>query len=212
MKQITGTLIGIALSCCMISSAAQAVSIQSMTIEGIPVASGGVPGRLGGRVQSFFSDSTDAYGGTIRSSGSTDGALIMGSVQGNNAFSVFFADHDSTLTAISTLQGAPSGSIVDGVMSLDLSGFTAELSGGQSFNISPDNGSLSTSVSMVDAAHYYYTADWQHGTFYSSSFVWRVHLEGIATTVPVPEAETYAMMLAGLSLVGLMAHRRRRLV
>jgi hypothetical protein len=29
---------------------------------------------------------------------------------------------------------------------------------------------------------------------------------------PVPEAETYAMMLAGLGLVGLMAHRRRKLV
>lgn len=27
---------------------------------------------------------------------------------------------------------------------------------------------------------------------------------------PIPEAETYAMMLAGLGLVGLMAHRRRR--
>lgn len=214
MKSITRTLAGIALGCCTVGNAAHAVSIQSMTIEEIGVASGGLGTSgywNGGRVQSFFNDGTDAYGGTVRSSGSTDGAIIMGTIQGNNAFSVFFADHDSTLTALSTLQGAPSGTIVDGVMSLNLSGFTAQLSDEQSFNISPDNGTLVTSVSMIDANHYYYTADWQHGTYNQGNLYWHVHLEGIATA-PVPEAETYAMMLAGLGLVGLMAHRRRKLV
>lgn len=33
---------------------------------------------------------------------------------------------------------------------------------------------------------------------------------GLVAAVPVPEAETYAMMLAGLGLVGLMARRRRQ--
>jgi hypothetical protein len=37
-----------------------------------------------------------------------------------------------------------------------------------------------------------------------------LHLEG--TVVPVPEASTYGMMLAGLGLVGFMASRRRKSV
>jgi hypothetical protein len=32
-----------------------------------------------------------------------------------------------------------------------------------------------------------------------------------ATAQPVPEAETYAMMLAGLGLVGFMARRRKQI-
>ena len=35
--------------------------------------------------------------------------------------------------------------------------------------------------------------------------------QGVGNTAPVPEAETYAMMLAGLGLVGLMARRRKQL-
>jgi len=34
---------------------------------------------------------------------------------------------------------------------------------------------------------------------------------GVGNTVPVPEAETYAMMLAGLGLVGFMARRRKQI-
>jgi hypothetical protein len=34
---------------------------------------------------------------------------------------------------------------------------------------------------------------------------------GVGNTVPVPEAETYAMMLAGLGLVGFMAKRRKQI-
>ena len=78
------------------------------------------------------------------------------------------------------------------------------------YDFSPDPGSLSTSVIKIDDAHYYYTADWQHliSSVYSyDDYVF--HLEGIATVAAVPEAETYAMMLAGLGLVGFMAKRRR---
>jgi hypothetical protein len=35
--------------------------------------------------------------------------------------------------------------------------------------------------------------------------------QGVGNTAPVPEAETYAMMLAGLGLVGFMARRRKQL-
>lgn len=36
-----------------------------------------------------------------------------------------------------------------------------------------------------------------------------LYLEGNVTAAPVPEAETYAMMLAGLGLIGMMVRRRR---
>jgi predicted ABC-type sugar transport system permease subunit len=37
-----------------------------------------------------------------------------------------------------------------------------------------------------------------------------LHLTGVVTAAPVPEASTYGMMLAGLGLVGFMARRRTR--
>ena len=37
-----------------------------------------------------------------------------------------------------------------------------------------------------------------------------LHLEGVVTAAPVPEASTYGMMMAGLGLVGFMASRRRK--
>ena len=42
MKQITRTLVGIALGCCMAGNAAHASIIKSMTIEEIGIASGGL--------------------------------------------------------------------------------------------------------------------------------------------------------------------------
>lgn len=78
---------------------------------------------------------------------------------------------------------------------------------------------------MIDANHYFYTADWTHvynNDVYSLTTLaiepsWNgstavVHLEGIATLAPVPEPETYTMMLVGLGLVGFMANRRRKLI
>ena len=37
---------------------------------------------------------------------------------------------------------------------------------------------------------------------------WAIHLEG--EVLPVPEASTYGMMLAGLGLVGIAAAKRRK--
>lgn len=39
-----------------------------------------------------------------------------------------------------------------------------------------------------------------------------LHLEGVVSAAPVPEASTYGMMLAGLGLVGFVASRRRKSV
>lgn len=109
-------------------------------------------------------------------------------------------------------------------MTLDLSGLVAEFTlGHTAFPSPPDAATLVTSVSMIDATHYFYTADWTHvfnNDVYDLNTLaiqqsWNgsgviMHFEGIATLVP--EAETYAMMLAGLGLVGFIAHRRRRLL
>jgi hypothetical protein len=228
MKHITKALAGIALGCCMVSSMVQAASIQSLTIEEIGVASGGLgsSGASGGGWGNYFSTpSTFGVPPAFFTSDGIDGALIMGTTQANGAISTGFTWEGSHFE-FNTLNGAPSGSITGGIMSLDLSGLVAEYTSGNTvFPAGPDAGTLVTSVSMIDASHYFYTADWTHifnNDVYDLNTLaiqpgWNgsgaaLHFEGIATLAPVPEAETYAMMLSGLGLVGLMAHRRRKLV
>jgi hypothetical protein len=98
-----------------------------------------------------------------------------------------------------------------------LSGFTAEFAG-YSYSASPDN-TVITSVSMIDANHYYYTADWSHvvadgevfvlttGATYLGFTGWTLagHLEGVAV---VPEPSTF--WLLGASALGLMVSCRRK--
>jgi len=227
MKKITTILCGVALGCCMVDSMAQAASIQSMTIEEIGVASGGLgtSGLAGGGGWGDYWSNPDTYvpSPAYFVSNGSDGALNMGTPQANGAISMGFIWSGANF-AINTLNGAPSGSIVGGVMSLNLSGLVAEyLYNHAVFPIAPDASTLITSVSMIDASHYFYTADWTHvfdNDVYNLNTLaiqpgWNgssvtIHFEGIATLAPVPEAETYAMMLAGLGLVGLATHRRRK--
>jgi hypothetical protein len=228
MKKATITLAGIALACCMTSNLAQAASIQSLTIQEIGVASGGLGtsglANGGGWGNNFSSDGTYMAPPAFFTSDGTDGALIMGTTQANGAFSSGFNWGGSNHFEFNTLKTAPSGTITAGSMMLDLSGLVAEFTlGHTAFPAWPDASTLATSVSMIDATHYFYTADWTHvfnNDVYDLNTLailpgWNgsgviMHFEGVATLVP--EAETYAMMLAGLGLVGLMAHRRRRLV
>ena len=205
LKQFVGYfLLGIGLA----SAQAHASIIKSMTIEEIGVASGGLGSsavsNVGGE---FFAAGAFSDSGFI-SAGSLDGAIIMGQVQGMNAFTPGF-----TFFVIpglpNTLNGAPSGSITGGAMTLDLSGWGAWW-GNIQFAMSPDAGTLLTSVSQTDANHYYYTADWSHAItavdatpFTGIGTKW--HLEGIAT---VPEPGTF--WLLGASALGLMVSRRRK--
>ncbi len=234
MKHTKKTLAGIALAGFMASGMAQAVtfhtptaSIQSMTIEEIGVASGGLGTsgltNGGGWGNYFYSSGTYPASPAFFTSNGTDGALIMGTTQGNGAISTGFTWGGSHYE-FNILKGAPSGSIAGGIMSLNLSGLVAEFTSGHTaFPAGPDAGTLVTSVSMIDASHYFYTADWVHvfnNDVYDLNTLaiqsgWNgsggvIHIEGIATLAPVPEAETYAMMLAGLGLIGLIAHRRRK--
>jgi hypothetical protein len=204
-KQFAGyLLLGIGLA----SAQSHASIIQSMTIEEIGVASGGLGtsavSNVGGE---FFAANVSSDSG-FSSAGSIDGAIIMGQTQGINAFTPGF-----TIFGIPafphTLNGAPTGAITGGTMALDLSGW-GTLWSGIEFVLFPDAGTLLTSVSQLDASHYYYTADWSHvitsaETPEFAGFPVSWHLEGIAT---VPEPST--LWLLGASALGLMVSRRRQ--
>jgi hypothetical protein len=228
MKPNTTLLAGFALACCIASSVTQASTIQSMTIEEIGTASGGLGtsalagGGGWGNWQDQFGNTTAAP--AYFTSNGTDSGIKMGSTQTNGSISQNIV-WSGNLGNINTLNGAPSGSISGGVMNLNFAGLVAEYFAptNLAFNISPDSDSLITHVVMIDASNYYYTADWTHvanndvintssNTIHSgfNGSMTIIHFEGIATLAPVPEAETYAMMLAGLGMVGFMAHRRRK--
>jgi hypothetical protein len=220
MKQITRLLAGIALAGCMPLHDALAAPVTSLSIGEIGLLSGGLgssAAQLGGGVFSAYYNLGLIGSGSTVSQGSTDGAILMGTVQGPGAFSTGFLWQGQT-AYMTTLNGAPSGSISNNTMTLDMSGFTGEWNG-ISFNAAPDSGTLTTAVSLIGNGVYFYTADWTHLVTASDGvpalyygFTFGLHLEGIAVTdlAPVPEADTYAMMLAGLGLVGWAAHRRRR--
>ena len=187
----------------------------------------------------IYDSSGALYGTTIPSawysSAGTDGAIIMGVQQGNKAFTPNFTLNGLSLD-INTLRGAPSGTITynwgypGDFMSLDVSGLTAEYSG-FSFSIAPDSNTLEIAMKFGgwlggNQYEYFYTADWSHVvkdgevidlsnntvvTGVSTGMRFVGHWEGVAIVSDAPEADTYAMMLAGLGLVGLMAHRRRKL-
>lgn len=197
-------LLGIGLA----SAQSHASIILSMTIEEIGVASGGLgtsaASNAGGE---FFAAGAPADSGFV-SAGSGDGAIIMGQIQGVNIFTPGFSF--SGIPAFPhTLNNAPTGSILGGAMALDLSGW-GTLWSGIEFILFPDAGTLLTSVSQLDANHYYYTADWSHvitsaETPAFAGFPVSWHLEGIAT---VPEPST--LWLLGASALGLMASRCRK--
>ncbi|MEW5965535.1 MAG: PEP-CTERM sorting domain-containing protein [Pseudomonadota bacterium] len=220
MKHIKQALAAIAMSCCL-SSLAHAANIEKLLIGEIGLLSGGLgtsAEQPGGGYFSANAPFGPLGGASFVSQGSVDGALLMGTVQGVGDFSSGFLWQGQTAYP-TTLNGAPSGNISNGIMTLDMSGFTGEWDG-ISFSAAPDPGTMTTAVSLIGNGVYFFTADWSHlvtandavpDFFHGMTF--DLHLEGIAVTrlaAPVPEAETYAMLLAGLGLVGFAAHRRRK--
>jgi hypothetical protein len=221
VNKATKKLMGIALGYC-VSHVAYAGNIESLLIGEIGLLSGGLgtsAEQSGGGYVSAYTPTALFGEASFVSQGSYDGAILMGTVQGMGDFSNGFL-WQGQLAYPTTLNGAPSGHITNGIMTLDMSGFTGEWNS-ISFSVAPDSGTMTTAVSLIGNGVYFFTADWSHlvtandavDAFYHG-ITFDLHLEGIAVTslaAPVPEAETYAMMLAGLGLVGLMARRRRLL-
>lgn len=226
MNPIARALAGTAFAC-FVANGAHAVTIQSMTIEEIGIASGGLgtSAQAGGGGWGNWQDRYGNIGSAPAyfTSNGTDGRLLIGTTQTNGSISqnIVWAGNTGN---INTVTEAPSGSISGNVMNLNLAGLVAEYFAptNLAFDISPDAGSLVTHVSLIDTRHYFYTADWTHVAnndvlntstnavltgFNGSTTI--IHFEGVATLAPIPEPETYALMLAGLGLVGVAARRRR---
>jgi hypothetical protein len=108
-------------------------------------------------------------------------------------------------TQVGTQTGGPvpTGTIVGNTMTLDLSSWF------MNWKVDFDMGGAAIgTATYLGGNDYSYDISWSHtvvgGSFEGSTGYWT--LQGVAS---VPEAETYAMMLVGLGLVGLMARRRR---
>jgi hypothetical protein len=225
MKPISKTLAGIALGCCVTANVVHASIIQSMTIEEIGALSGELGssalsaggGRFAFSPSALHSFANGFANGTFTSAGSTDGSMLMGTTQSDLGFTPGFLFAGLTITP-NTLGGASSAVIVNGHLMLDISGWGINVSDGLGyFPLSPDTGTLLTSVAVRDATSYFYTADWTHsvsdaddpsGSFVGLRTFW--HLEGTATTAQVPEPGTF--WLVGATLLGFIGSRRRRLI
>lgn len=213
MKKITSALASITLGCCIASNVTHASIIQSMTVEEIGVASGGLgtSAAFSGGGRFTFTAAPSAFA-TFTSAGSADGAILMGVAQNDSAFTQGFIFLGSTVTP-NTLAGAPSGMVKGGNLILNLSGWGINVSPGLGyFPTPPDVGTLLTSLSVKDATSYFYTADWSRkvtaaddpsGGFVSFTSFW--HLEGIAIAA-VPEPGT--AWLVGAAFIGLLGVRR----
>ena len=230
MKQITaiGSML---LAVGLVSTSSHASIIKSLTIEEIGVASGGLGtsglANGGGWGNWFTGDGTYMAPPAFFISDGSDGALVMGTTQANGAFSSGFNWGGSNHFEFNTLKSAPSGTITAGSMTLDLSGLVAEFTlGNTAFPALPDPSTLVTSVSMIDATHYFYTADWTHvfsNDVYDLNTLavqpgWNgsgviMHFEGIVTLegiAAVPEPGT--AWLVGAALLGLLVTRHRKLL
>jgi len=198
----------------MASAPSHASVVQSLTIEEIGVASGGLGTSanfvLGGefKVDSF---SRGPFG--FVSAGSTDGKLLMGRRQGPGVFTPGFSVLDDPALVDffpNTLNYAPTGWVFEGgppLMVLQLQGFGL-LFFGTNYPMSPEI-AIFAPLLQIDETHYYYTADWAHTVTpleYSQwaglTVTW--HLEGIAT---IPEPGT--IWLVGGTLFGLLGTRYR---
>lgn len=123
--------------------------------------------------------------------------------------SVFTGDGTTAPFGATPVVGGPvpSGTTTATTIDFDLSAFTANWNG---TNFNQGDSMVTGTYDPVTGA---FSATWDSlivgGPFNGFTGTWSV--SGVAAAA-VPEAETYAMMLAGLGLVGTMVARRRKLV
>ena len=223
--KFTMTKIAAALVLTAAATGAQAIGVESLTIEEI----GGVAGMsmssaTAGINGGIFYFGAEAGNGTFNpgnrpwtSAGSVDGAMITdGNPQGNGDFTLGFTYGGPFQFSPNTTNGGVTadwtGMDGAGQVTIDLSGFGGEWAAtGKNYVLFPDAGTLVSDVQTIGGTTYY-TLDWSHTItiaededFAGQRADW--HMEGVMT--PVPEASTYGMMLAGLGLVGFAVRRRK---
>lgn len=138
------------------------------------------------------------YGANETGPGDADGFGVATVLIDNTALTVSWAilanGIDLPLTG-AHIHSAPAG--VNGPVIVD---FNASLTGSQMAD--PDL----ASITPVTAANFYVNL---HNAVYPAGAI-RGQLQYVGTALPVPEPETYALMIGGLGVVGFMAARRRR--
>lgn len=214
MRQFRQCILGLVWAMGMASTPSHAYVVQSLTIEEIGVASGGLGtsanSALGGEFN-FGGYSRGPFG--FVSAGSTDGKLLMGRRQGPGAFTPGFGVLDDPALVDffpNTLNYAPTGWVFEGgppLMVLQLQGFGIVFLG-TNYATSPESAVFAPLV-QIDETHYYYSVDWTHTpTEWSPADTGGMtswHLEGIAT---IPEPGT--IWLVGGTLLGLLGVQYRK--
>lgn len=140
-------MLGMSLS----NGPAYASFVKSMTIEEIGTASGGLGTSQiregGGR---FSLDALQSIGSlSFGSAGSTDGAILMGTPRAAFAFTRGFLFGGFLPVTLDTLPGAPRAQIENGVLTLVLSSWGANVHGMGYFDLPPDLGTLVTNVAYT---------------------------------------------------------------
>lgn len=176
-----------------------------------------VPGSpVGGGTDVFPYDNDFSDFGVVSWSGTTGVGLETAAITGlsNLQFNKYIADNDSLNDAlgytysidnfsgtVTLFNGAVTGIELasDVTFTYDLSGLGfGPLAYTGTFNISDGQFALN-----VDGSYPTFPG------FEDARYVWDVH-GTVANLAPVPEPETYAMMLAGLGMLGFMVRRRAR--
>jgi hypothetical protein len=177
-------------------------------------------------------DSSLFGSGTLDGSGSSDFFGINGRIAGSFSWQVWSGDLHNTLSGLTfayrfdNLDGADDSQI-DRVTIKGFNSFTTKVAYNDSVgDIAPDTAHRSLSgrtigFSFEDGVSAGNSSNWlivfTNAPAFARSGPVRLYEDGadVATTsaaIPVPEPETFAMLIAGLGLLGFIARRRRNLL
>lgn len=173
------TLAAVALSS-LVSSAAMATTTDWGTHDAVEVAS---PLVSPGLFMDFFKFSTPGAS-----------ALASSAVSTNVSISVpVSVDILKVVGGMYSLWSNPDG-IIGSADDVSMAGWTWGFTG--------STGNVSNQVNLLASGNYYYAVSGMAAGASGGSYTL------VSTVTPVPEPETYAMMLAGLVAVGFLARRR----
>lgn len=138
--------------------------------------------------------------------------MVYGSFVDYWKFTIEPTEHTVSSTAVANnLGGGSVLHISDGMYSLWSMGGDSTIGGGDDTQLGGDwsfdgtSGDVTHSVLLSPGSYYYKVTGTGDGSFTGGGLY-----SLTSTLAPVPEAETWAMMLAGLGVLGFLGARRRR--
>lgn len=216
------TAIAVAITAGMLSSGAQAAIIDTLFVGG-GTFSMGVFTPTPNPITGSSIDIVGAYnapGWDTNTAQSSAAANSIASFDFNNGGTWVNTYTASTATQPGVAGGgpAPSGTVGTGdtiangdAINVDLSSFFANWNG---TDFSQGSASATGTVSNVAGNNFDYSLNWTSkisgGSFTGQTGTWNITGTGsvIEVAAPIPEPETYLMMLSGLGLLGVIARRR----